>query len=147
MQVQVRHGTGEIEAVGYFPDGSPDESIDIIELQNDQVSKLQEPGTKTIGEDGTITVTPPDPADVAMPLAPPTPQAEQVDAIVAQGLAAIEAAPLVTDGEKMLAAIFSGTLTGLGQTFGTAATAPSEAPIADDEAGTRVAREQEGQKP
>jgi hypothetical protein len=49
---------------------------------------------------------------------PPT-QAEQVDRLVADGKAAIEAAPIQTDEGRALAAIFAGALDGLGAIYGT----------------------------
>lgn len=66
-QAQVETATGHILATGDFPAGSPDPAtIEIVELTAAQETVVfsDEPGQRTIGSDGTVTITPPPPPPI-----------------------------------------------------------------------------------
>jgi hypothetical protein len=65
MQLLVDHTTRAILAWGTFPSAQP--GADVVQVDDALLATLQQPGTKTLNADGTITVTPPTAAALALP--------------------------------------------------------------------------------
>jgi hypothetical protein len=71
MQLLVDHVTRAVLAYGYFPTSQP--GADVVQVDDTQLANLQQPGSKKLNADGTISVTPPS----AAALAPPPKSADQ----------------------------------------------------------------------
>jgi hypothetical protein len=121
MQAEVRVSDGLIMGFGRVL-GHTNDSRELYTMSvlDSEVSKLYEPGNKYMNmKDGTITVVPPDPN--ILPGIPfvPSEQAVQTDQIIADGLAALETAPIKSEEGIALRSIFANTLQGLGSILGT----------------------------
>jgi hypothetical protein len=69
VQVLVDHVTRAVLAYGYFPMAQP--VGDVVQVDDALLATLQQPGTKTLNADGTISVTAPG------PIVPPPKTADQ----------------------------------------------------------------------
>jgi hypothetical protein len=100
MQLLVDHTSRAVLAYGYFPTAQP--GADVVQVDDALLPTLQQPGTKTLNANGTISVTPP----TAAALAPPPKSADQ------QTVAtwASSATPLVTQAIAQAIARLLGAL-------------------------------------
>lgn len=91
MQAQIDFETREIIAWGDFPSGVTDTSSSfVVTLLDSELSKMAELGTKTLNEDGTITVTPPDPNFNPFPVADTSDTNKQLAEVAAQHAAILD---------------------------------------------------------
>lgn len=56
QHAQVNKDTKEIVAIGYFPNGTPDDNIEIVEITSEQRDIIIQPGTAYLGNDGEIVL-------------------------------------------------------------------------------------------
>jgi hypothetical protein len=66
QQAQVEIVSRQVVATGFFPAGSADASIEIVDLDEEAWAEFQAapPGQKYLAEDGTLTVVPPPPPPI-----------------------------------------------------------------------------------
>jgi hypothetical protein len=98
MQVLVDHTTRAILAYGTF--SVPQPAADVVQVADALLATLQQPGTKTLNADGTISVTPPGPIA-------PLPKSADQQAVATW---ANSAAPLVTQAIAQAIARLLGAL-------------------------------------
>ena len=90
MQIQVDRETREVLARGHFPAGVPDDAVEIVDLDDEQAARMLEPGRKTLAEDGTLAVEPPELDAVSGPAPGRTPG--EIAAALEESQAAVDGA-------------------------------------------------------
>jgi hypothetical protein len=99
IQLLVDHATRTVLAYGYLPTIQP-VGADIVQVADTLLATLQQPGTKTLNADGTLSVTPPGPT-----VPPPKTADQQTVATWAN-----QAAPLMTQAVAQAIARLLGAL-------------------------------------
>jgi hypothetical protein len=104
MQVLIDVMTRAVVAYGTFPTPPDDPAVRVVDMDDDAADALLHPGTKVLSEDGSLIVTPPDPAAQRIPGA----QQRAVDpAAIGAALAALpDDAPLTKADLAPLLALF-----------------------------------------